>query len=84
LLKERFSALATDGMRAHILETIGYKVNMLEFIDAEHTPKNIMIRAVKPQQLSFNENKWQQYKLFKQTLGVEHTLERLLVDKLTN
>jgi len=84
LLKERFSALATDGMRAHLLETIGYKVNMLEFIDAEHTPKNIMIRAVKPQQLSFNENKWQQYKLFKQTLGVEHTLERLLVDKLTN
>lgn len=82
LLKERFSALATDGMRAQLLEAIGYKVQMLEFIDPEHTPKNIMIRAVKPQRLAFNELKWEQYRMFKQTMAVEHTLEKLLQDVL--
>ena len=47
LVKERFSALATDLIRAEILESEGYKVQMMEFIDDEMTPKNIMIRAVK-------------------------------------
>ncbi|GIP16327.1 methyltransferase [Paenibacillus montaniterrae] len=84
LLKERFSALATDGIRAQLLETIGYQVQMLEFIDPEHTPKNIMIRAVKPQKLTFNQQKWQQYSSFKSMLGVEQTLEKLLADRLPN
>jgi len=82
LLKERFSALATDGMRGQLLETIGYKVQMLEFIDPEHTPKNLMIRAVKPNSLSFNEKKWEQYCAFKSLIGVEHSLEKLLNEKL--
>ena len=47
ILKERFAALLTDGIRAQILEIMGYKTNVMEFIDMEHTPKNIMIRAVK-------------------------------------
>lgn len=47
LLKERISALITDGIRAEILEQNGYEVQILEFIDMEHTPKNILIRAVK-------------------------------------
>lgn len=47
LLKERMSALLTDGIRAELLEMAGYKTQVLEFIDMEHTPKNIMIRAVK-------------------------------------
>ena len=47
ILKERFAALLTDGIRAKILEIMGYKTNVMEFIDMEHTPKNIMIRAVK-------------------------------------
>ncbi|MDY5123027.1 MAG: SAM-dependent methyltransferase [Treponema sp.] len=47
LIKERFSALLTDALRGEWLETKGYKVQMLEFIDIEHTPKNILIRAVK-------------------------------------
>ena len=46
LLKERFAALLTDGMRAKLLEEQGYQVQILEFIDMEHTPKNILIRAV--------------------------------------
>lgn len=47
LLKERISALITDGIRAELLEEAGYRTQILEFIDMEHTPKNIMIRAVK-------------------------------------
>ncbi|OJF76412.1 MAG: hypothetical protein BKP49_06860 [Treponema sp. CETP13] len=46
LIKERFSALATDVMRAEILEQNDYSVQLLEFIDIDHTPKNILIRAV--------------------------------------
>ena len=47
LLRERFSSLATDAIRAELLEQSGYSVQILEFIDMTHTPKNIMIRAVK-------------------------------------
>lgn len=47
LLRERFSALLTDALRGEWLEQNGYKVQMLEFIDMENTPKNILIRAVK-------------------------------------
>lgn len=47
ILKERFSAIATDALRADFLEQQNYKVQILEFIDMEHTPKNLLIRAVK-------------------------------------
>ena len=47
LLKERFAALVTDGLRAKYLESAGYDTQVLEFIDMEHTPKNILLRAVK-------------------------------------
>ena len=47
LLKERMAALMTDGLRGQLLESVGYKTQILEFIDMEHTPKNILIRAVK-------------------------------------
>lgn len=47
LLKERRAALVTDGLRAEYLKKEGYDTQILEFIDMEHTPKNILIRAVK-------------------------------------
>lgn len=47
LIKERMSALLTDAIRANLLEANGYEAQILEFIDMEHTPKNILIRAVK-------------------------------------
>lgn len=47
LIKERMSALITDALRANLLEAQGYETQILEFIDMEHTPKNLLIRAVK-------------------------------------
>lgn len=47
LLRERFAALVTDGLRAKYLEAAGYDTQVLEFIDMEHTPKNILPRAVR-------------------------------------
>jgi trans-aconitate methyltransferase len=47
ILKERFSALVTDAVRASMLEQMGYQTQILEFIDSEHTPKNLLIRAIK-------------------------------------
>lgn len=47
LIKERFAALATDSIRAELLSLVGYEAQLLEFIDMEHTPKNILIRAYK-------------------------------------
>ncbi len=47
LVKERMAALITDALRAELLTACGYKVQILEFIDMEHTPKNLLIRAVK-------------------------------------
>lgn len=49
IIRERFAALATDALRGELLEQAGYSVQMLEFIDMSHTPKNILIRAVKKQ-----------------------------------
>ena len=47
LIKERMAALYTDAIRALVLEYRGYDTQILEFIDMEHTPKNILIRAVR-------------------------------------
>ena len=49
IAKERFAALSTDTMRASLLATAGYQTQLLEFIDTEHTPKNLLIRGVRKQ-----------------------------------
>ena len=49
IIQERFAALLTDSIRGNLLEYCGYKTQLLEFIDLAHTPKNILIRAVKKQ-----------------------------------
>ena len=47
VMKERMGDLLTDALRAQILRIVGYRVEVIEFIGGEHTPRNIMIRAVK-------------------------------------
>lgn len=47
IIKERMAALVTDAVRANLLDAAGYETSILEFIDMEHTPKNLLIRAVK-------------------------------------
>ncbi|MGH4050943.1 MAG: class I SAM-dependent methyltransferase [Clostridium sp.] len=47
IIQERVAALMTDALRANLLESVGYKTQLLEFIDISHSPKNILIRATK-------------------------------------
>jgi SAM-dependent methyltransferase len=47
ILKEKMNALVTDSLRALLLEAFGYEVTVMEFIDMEHTPKNVLIRAIR-------------------------------------
>jgi trans-aconitate methyltransferase len=47
ILKDRLASLVTDALRAELLEAAGYAVQVIEFVDTEHTPKNLMIRAVR-------------------------------------
>lgn len=70
IIREKFSALVTDALRGEWLESQGYKVQMLEFIDMEHTPKNILIRAVRTGKNLSNDNK-NSGPALKNTLGVE-------------
>ncbi len=70
LIKERMAALFTDAIRAQILESRGYQVQILEFIDMEHTPKNILIRAVKKS----GEREDSNYRRIMEFLHVEPTL----------
>lgn len=76
ILKERFAALATDGIRAKLLEGVGYDTQILEFIDMEHTPKNLLIRAIKGNKTS--EKKWQEAEQFCRQFGFAPTLKTLL------
>lgn len=81
ILKERFSALATDAIRAKLLELLGYKTQLLEFIDMEHTPKNILIRAVKSPSAD-KESLWREYTAFRDFLSADPYLERACQDLL--
>lgn len=76
LLKERMAALITDGLRAELLTRQGYETQILEFIDMEHTPKNILIRAVKKRRPMVFPG--EDYKACADFLHVSGTLERLL------
>ena len=77
LLKERMAALMTDGLRANLLEQQGYDVQVLEFIDMEHTPKNLLIRAVKRKGIK-PRGKSGDISGITEFLQVSPTLERLL------
>ncbi len=78
LLKERMAALITDGVRANLLEEWGYDTQILEFIDMEHTPKNILIRAVKREGKAASTHKVTQVDQMTRALKIETTLQKLL------
>ncbi|RKD22958.1 SAM-dependent methyltransferase [Ammoniphilus oxalaticus] len=82
IIKERFSALATDSIRAQLLEIVGYRTQLLEFIDLEHTPKNLLIRAVKGNTAEDRLQSMKEYKAFKTFMRVDPFLEHALEDVL--
>lgn len=74
ILRERMSALITDAVRANLLESRGYETQILEFIDMEHTPKNLLIRAVKTGKKSDTDR----IQDMTEALHIHPTLDRLL------
>ena len=76
ILKEKMAALITDGIRAGVLEEHGYDTQILEFIDMEHTPKNLMIRAVKKKNVSYAKN--QKLDNLIKKLNVKPTIKELI------
>jgi len=81
LLRERFASDVTDAARARLLESVGYDVQLVEFVQLEHTPKNVLIRAVRRPGRE-REKAYADYRRFAAALGVDPTLERLLGDLL--
>lgn len=81
LVRERFSALATDTIRAKLLEYSGYDVSVMEFIDMEHSPKNIMLRAKKKASISDGKKAEIKKELenFMNPLGINQTLFDLIM-----
>ena len=75
ILKERFAALATDAARAHLLEILGYDCQVLEFIDLEHTPKNLLIRAVRKTTNLCFKHVLDEYQKFRKALNIKPSLE---------
>jgi SAM-dependent methyltransferase len=79
IIKERISALATDALRASLLENAGYKTQVLEFVDLSHTPKNLLIRAVKTNVSSKKKEKsLKEVESLMKEFHVEPTLYKLL------
>jgi hypothetical protein len=91
IIRERMAALLTDALRAELLESRGYRVQILEFIDMSHTPKNLLIRAVRPEREQGtadgrgtepdSEAGTPGYRMLRDFLGVSPTLERELAGK---
>ena len=80
LIKERTAALMTAAMRGQLLEMKGYKTQLLEFIDMENTPKNILIRGVKSKGLlpkAARKQQMENYQKCRDFFGAELTLEKL-------
>ena len=79
IIKERTAALCTDAIRANLLGYCGYRTQLLEFVDFEHTPKNILIRAVKGNSSQENRQKLlSEAESIMREFAFEPTLYRLL------
>lgn len=79
--KERLAVTLTDNLRALTLEAFGYKTKVIEFIDAEHTDKNVMITAVLDKKATFNERKLEEINKVKMNFGIpDYYLDNLLFE----
>lgn len=76
IVKERVAALITDASRAKLLETVGYSVTIMEFIDLDHTAKNLLIRAFRGG--SNSEKAKEEYEQFRDFWNIKLSLEYLL------
>jgi len=83
IIKEKVSSLLTDSLRANVLEIMGYRTQVLEFIDMEHTPKNIMIRAFF-EDTSNIDKVVKQYKEFKNEWQISPYIEEAFGTELTS
>ncbi len=82
-LRERFAAEVTDAARARLLELVGYRVQVVEFVPLEHTPKNILLRATRTTRPRRDTDQLAaEYRAFADELGIAPTLERLLGEQL--
>lgn len=81
IIQERLCALCTDAIRGNLLEYFGYKTQLLEFIDLEHTPKNILIRATKKNIVSHKHkmNKLEEINKLMKEFNFKPTLYKLLI-----
>ena len=80
ILKERMSAIFTDAFRANLLTQYGYDTQILEFIDMEHTPKNLLIRGVKKNRMVPGKTLSKNLESLAELSGGEITLKKLLRD----
>lgn len=85
IITEKFSSLLTDTLRAKLLEVAGYRVSVEEFIDTEHTPKNILIKAIKIDKPTTNdireiEKAKAEIASIKKSFFIDITLEKLLAN----
>ena len=80
ILKDRFSALLTDAIRANILQYYGYKTQVMEFVDFENSPKNLLIRAVKNSN-SVNPKAKEEVEAILNEYNIKQTLYSLLFTK---
>jgi len=85
IIKEKLATLLTDSVRANVLEIMGYRTQVLEFIDMEHTPKNVMIRAFFDNNSNIDKV-LKEYQEFKKEWQVEPYIEKAfgksLIEKL--
>jgi len=83
IIKEKLASLLTDSVRANVLEIMGYRTQVLEFIDMEHTPKNIMIRAFFENNSNIDKV-LKEYKEFKNEWQVNPYIEQAFGKSLTD
>ena len=79
IIKERLSALVTDSLRAQILKAVGFDVSVMEFIETEHTPKNIAIKAVRKG--GFNKSAYTEYTAFRDNFALNPYIEKRFTEE---